>query len=126
MKEDKKVDEALKNALQEIEAGDEESSGIMREMLVDAFKTKVKMILLLIWGYSVAFIALAAFLIYRSVTAVELREVILYSAASLASIGGIITLKLIYISMVNRSTLEREIKRLELRVIELQNSLLEK
>ena len=120
MKNEKQVDEALQNALQEIEGNEYKPSGIMHEILIDAFKTKVKFVLMLIWGYSLVFLALAIYWGYKAFTVTDMRELILYSAGTIIAAGILMTLKIIYLQMANRASLEREIKRLEIRIAKLQ------
>ena len=123
MDNDKKTNEALKNALEKIEERDKHSSGIVREMLIGAFKTKLKAIVWIAWIYSVIFLGTSVFLGYRAFAATDIRETILYSAGTIISVGILATVKQIYISMVNRSAIEREIKRLELRIVKEQTLL---
>jgi hypothetical protein len=91
----------------------------LRQMLIDGFRGKMRWATLLLWIYALAGTAVAVFAAVRFFAAEAVRDVVLYAALFLAAAGLVTCMKMCYWMLINRNTVLREIRWLELRVAEL-------
>ena len=117
---DKKIQEALRAEDVELfgEFGGEQS---MLEMVVDSFRGRMR------WFMAFAIVVTVAMLVAMVAAAIafyraeEIREMILYAMVFGIFGGGISMMKIWYWMELNKNTLTREIKRLELQVARLSS-----
>jgi len=118
----KESDSDIRKVLRDAEAShpDDIDRGIeFRQMLVDGFRGKMRWATLVLWAYGLGGTALAVFSAVRFFAAQEVRDLVLYAALFLVGSGLVAFMKLWYWTLMNRNTVLREVKRLELRVAEL-------
>ncbi len=118
----KESDSDIRKALrgEEMSHPDDVDRGIeLRQMIVDGFRGKMRWATLMLWAYGLGGTALAVFSAVRFFAAQEVRGLVLYAALFLVGGGLVAFTKLWYWTLMNRNTVLREVKRLELRVAEL-------
>ncbi len=98
---------------------DQGRESALRDMLVSSFRGQMKAVTFITWGCMLVFAAGAVLAVVGFALAQEVREMILCATAFLASFGMIVVVKLWYWMLANRNAVQRELKRLELRIAEL-------
>lgn len=115
-------DNELRNALAaegEGMAYDLEKEEGLREMIARSFQGKTRWMTLLVWFESLLFTGLAVFAAIRFFQVEGLKDSIFYAALFLTLMLIIVLAKVWYWMLMNRNSIQRDIKRLELRILEL-------
>ncbi len=89
-----------------------------RDMLVSSFRGKLKWMSIVAWVYMLLFTGVSVFAAVRFFGAGDTREMIMYATIFIVSMTIIMVIKLWYWLLMNRNAVKREIKRLELRIME--------
>ena len=93
------------------------------EMVIDSFRTKHRWVMALIMIASIGLFALMILSVIRFFEVETMREMLMYALATAFFGGGISMIKLWYWMELNKNTLTREIKRLELQIARLSSRL---
>ena len=113
----------VRKILEDTRSVDMDQDETFRSMVSQSFRSSLRWIVIICWIYIFVFAALAivsAAMFFRVETT---RDMILYATAFLFCMGIVSGVKLWYWNFMNRNSLRREIKRLELTVLELRDSL---
>ena len=98
---------------------DESKEGTIRSMISDFYNRKMASVIILVWAFGLIFIALAVFSGVKFFVSEQVKDLVMYAVIFLASIHFIGLMKLFAWMMIHRNSIKREIKRLELRIAEL-------
>jgi uncharacterized SAM-binding protein YcdF (DUF218 family) len=123
------TDQDIHDAMQEAydlasgEASPSRQQGLF-EMIGDSFRGRQRWMSLLVFFYILLFTVawVASAIMFFSTDKGDTRGLILWAAAFVVSGNIVMMCKLWYWNMMNRNALAREIKRLEVRIAELQAS----
>lgn len=88
----------------------------------DFYSRKMLSTAILVWAWALIFFAGAAYSAVQFFRNVETRSQIMYAAIFICCVDGIIFMKIYACEMVHRHNIKREIKRLELRIAELNET----
>ena len=92
-------------------------------MIAESFKGKMRWMVLLVWVYGLVFTALAVFAAVSFFLADSVKMWIFYAALFLMTCNFIVVVKLWYWMLLNKNSVTREIKRLELQIAKLTQRL---
>ena len=93
----------------------------LRFMVAETFSGKQRWLTILTWTSQLVFVVLTVVVAIRFFQVDESRPQIMYATLFLVCVGTVNMLKLWYWMMLNRNSLKREIKRLELQVAGLRD-----
>ena len=91
----------------------------LRSMIREFYNRKMLSCIILIWAYSIVFIALAVFSGVKFFKADQTRGQIMYAAVFICSAQFICLLKIFAWQMIHRNGIKQEIKKLAIGVAEL-------
>ncbi len=115
---DKKIQEALRN--EDAELFDEFSAEpSIFEMLMQTFRGRHRWLVFLTMFWTVVFMVLGVLSVIRFFRAEDTRDMLMWAAASAFFLSGVSMMKVWYWMELNKNSLAREIKRLELQVARL-------
>ena len=115
---DDKIREALRKEDAELlEDFDEEPS--VFEMLMETFRGRHRWLVFLTFFWTLVFMTLGVLSVIKFFGAVELRDMLMWAAASAFFLSGVSMMKVWYWMELNKNALTREIKRLELQIARL-------
>lgn len=117
------VDDKIRQALQAEAANEGHDEGGYFEMIAETFRGKLRWLAILVWIEMIAFGAAAIVFAVLFFWADAVRDWILYANLCLGTAMVLSLLKLGYWLRINRNSLAREIKRLEIEVRSLRLSL---
>ena len=119
---DRKIQEALRAEDEDLftEYGGEQG---LLEMVFDSFRTKQRWWIAIIIVSTIGFMVLMVMAIIKFFEVETVREMIMYGLATTYLGGAIAMSKLWYFMELNKNTLTREIKRLELQIARLSSRL---
>lgn len=114
----KKIKEALREEDAEIfeEFGSEPS---IFEMLMDTFRGRHRWLVFLTMFWTIVFLVLGVLSVIRFFRAEELRDLLMWAAASAFLLSGVSMMKVWFWMELNKNAITREIKRLELQIARL-------
>ena len=92
-------------------------------MIAGSFRGKMRWMVMLVWVYALVFTALAVFAAVSFFLADSVKMWIFYAALFLMACNFIVVVKLWYWMLLNKNSITREIKRLELRIAKLTQRL---
>ena len=98
---------------------DDSKEDTLRFMLSDFYSRKMWSIALLIWIFAIAFFVGATYSGIQFYKTEQTKLQIMYAAIFILCVGGIGWMKIFGWQMLNKNSIKREIKRLELRIAEL-------
>ncbi len=116
------TDDQIRAALQEqiaSAASEPADDATLREMIADSFRRRGRWIVIMAWIELSTFFALSVFCAWKFFHVTETRDLILWSVSFLLVALGTVMLKLWYWMLLNRNTVLREVKRLELQIAQL-------
>ncbi len=116
------TDDQIRAALQEqiaSAASEPADDATLREMIADSFRRRGRWIVIMAWIELCTFFALSVFCAWKFFHVTETRDLILWSVSFLLVALGTVMLKLWYWMLLNRNTVLREVKRLELQIAQL-------
>ncbi len=115
---DDKIREALRKEDAELlEDFDDEPS--VFEMLMETFRGRHRWLVFLTFFWTLVFMTLGVLSVIRFFRAEELRDTVMWAAASAFFLSGVSMMKVWYWMELNKNALTREIKRLELQIARL-------
>ena len=117
------VDDKIRQALEAEAANEGDDEGGYFEMIAETFRGKLRWLAILVWIEMIAFGAAAVLFAVLFFRADTVREWILYANLCLGTAMVLSLLKLGYWLRINRNSLAREIKRLEIEVRSLRLAL---
>ncbi len=88
----------------------------------DLYSRKMLSTAILVWGWAIIFFAGAAYSTMQFFKNVETKPQIMYAAIFVCCVDGIIFMKIYACEMIHRHSVKREIKKLELRIAELNET----
>jgi hypothetical protein len=94
----------------------------IRSMIGDFYNKKMLSTILFVWAYGLAIIGLAVFSGIRYFRVDAVKYQIMYAAIFICCIQFIALIKVFAWQMIHRNSIKREIKRLELRIAELNQT----
>lgn len=112
---EKDIRKLVQNADAEFHS-DEAKEGMLRDVLVSSFRGQMKWASLIAWASILVFAAVAVYSALGFFLAEQVREMIMYATIFLAAFTVIVVTKLWYWMLANRNAIQRELKRLELRL----------
>ena len=114
-------DEQIKQIIEE--TYDKLKENTMCSMLKDFYNKKMLFWIILLWVYFLVFLALAVFSGIKFFKTDLTRYQIMYAAVFVCCIQFFALIKIFAWQMIHRNNIKREIKRLELRIAELTETL---
>ena len=112
---DKKIKDLFRKA-DEAAGYDPDREDTIRDMLVTSFKGKLKWMAVIVWVYMIVFTVLAVLVSVQFFKAEIVRDQIMWATAFACLIAFLTVTKLWYWMLINRNSIKRELKRLELTV----------
>ena len=101
---------------------DDSKEDTLRSMLSDFYSKKMWSIALLLWAFAIIFFAGAVYSSIQFYKTDQTKLQIMYAAIFILCVGGIGWMKIFGWQMLNKNSIKREIKRLELRITELSQT----
>lgn len=95
----------------------------LRSLFGEFYSRPMRSIFILVWAQALVFLGLAVFSAVRFFTTDQVKDLILYATGFTACMIVISLIKIFAWQMMNRNSVKREIKRLELRLAEIQEAL---
>ncbi len=119
---DDKIREALQREDAELfeDAGSEPS---IFEMLMETFRGRHRWLVFLTMFWTIVFMVLGVLSVVRFFRAEEMRDMMMWAAASAFLLSGVSMMKVWYWMELNKNSVTREIKRLELQIARLAGRL---
>jgi len=117
----KDTEKDIRELLQKSQAAvhyDDSREGMLRDVLVSSFKGRMRWASIITWACMLAFGGIAVFAAVQFFLAEQVREMILYATLFVVSFSVLLVVKLWYWMLANRNAIQRELKRLELRLVE--------
>ena len=113
-------DKDMKKALSQTNGADYngEQENILREMIAVSFKGKSKFITIVTWADMIVFLGIAIFSAVKFFDAGDVRNQIFYATVFLLSSMVMSLVKLWWWTMAHRTAIQRDIKRVEMRLVE--------
>ncbi|MDD5063882.1 MAG: hypothetical protein PHQ35_03865 [Phycisphaerae bacterium] len=110
-------DEQIKKMIDDIY--DDSRENTLRSMIGDFYNRKMFSIVVLVWIWAIIFIGGAIYSGIQFFNTDLLREQIMYAVIFLCCFQGIAMIKIFAWQIIHKNSLKREVKRLELRIAEL-------
>ncbi len=104
---------------------DDSNEDTIRSMVSEFYSRRMLSIAIVVWVFAVIFCAGAVYSAVRFAYCEQTKSQIMYAALFIAFVEGIGLMKIFAWQMLARNSVKREIKRLELRIVELGKSLAE-
>ena len=117
------TDEQIRKIIDDPRAYEDARENTVRSMLGDFYNRKMLSTAIFVWVWGLAVMAGAAYCGVQFFRNVETRDHIMYAAIFIPCVLSIGFMKVFAWEMVNRHSIKREIKRLELRIADLAKSL---
>jgi hypothetical protein len=105
---------------------DESKEDILRGMFRDFYSRRMRSIAIMAWGWGAAFAALAVYSATEFFAATQTQGQIMFAALFILGAHFVGLMKIFAWGMIHRSSIRRDLKRLELRVVELSEMLKQK
>lgn len=105
---------------------DESREGTIRSMVSDFYSRKMLSTAILVWVWAIIFLVGATYCAVQFFRADQTRSQVMYAAIFICCVHGIGLMKIFAWEMMHRHGIKREIKRLEIRIVELARSLAQK
>jgi len=105
---------------------DESREDTVWSMVGDFYNRKMLSFVILLWVWAIIFIVGSVYCGVQFFKAEQTKYLIMYAAVFVCFVHGISLIKIFAWQIIHRNGLKREIKRLELRIAELANSIAEK
>lgn len=114
----KDLDEKIRAALKDsgVDPPEDHHDETLREQIFESFRGRTRWMTIMVWIESFIFFALAIFAAFRFFEVESIRDLILYATLFLICMGIQIAMKIWYWMLLNKNSVTREIKRLELQV----------
>jgi len=102
---------------------DDSKEETLRAMARDFYSRRLLSTAILVWGWAIVFIALAAYSALQFFKADQTKEQIMFAALFILGAHGLGLMKIFAWEMIHRSGIRRDLKRMELRIAELSEML---
>lgn len=102
---------------------DDSKEETLRAMARDFYSRRMRSTAILVYGWAIIFIALAVYSAMQFFKADQTQGQIMYAALFILGAHGVGLMKILAWEMMNRHSIRRDLKRLELRVAELSETL---
>ncbi len=116
------LDDKIREALQKEDAElfeDVGSEPSIYEMLMETFRGRHRWLVFLTMFWTIVFMVLGVLSVVRFFRAEETRDMLMWAAASAFLLSGVSMMKVWYWMELNKNSVTREIKRLELQIARL-------
>ncbi len=120
------LDDKIREALQKEDAELFEDVGgepSIYEMLMETFRGRHRWLVFLTMFWTIVFMVLGVLSVVRFFRADEVRDMLMWAAASAFLLSGVSMMKVWYWMELNKNSVTREIKRLELQIARLAGRL---
>ena len=120
------LDDKIREALQQEDAElfkDAGSEPSIYEMLMETFRGRHRWLVFLTMFWTIVFMVLGVLSVVRFFRADEIRDMLMWAAASAFLLSGVSMMKVWYWMELNKNSVTREIKRLELQIARLAGRL---
>ncbi len=120
------LDDKIREALQQEDAELFEDVGgepSIFEMLMETFRGRHRWLVFLTMFWTMVFMVLGVLSVIRFFRAEEMRDMLMWAAASAFLLSGVSMMKVWYWMELNKNSVTREIKRLELQIAHLAGRL---
>ncbi len=120
------LDDKIREALQQEDAELFEDVGgepSIFEMLMETFRGRHRWLVFLTMFWTMVFMVLGVLSVIRFFRAEEMRDMLMWAAASAFLLSGVSMMKVWYWMELNKNSVTREIKRLELQIARLAGRL---
>ena len=95
---------------------------LIKSMLCEFYNKKMLSVIIIVWAYALAFIALVIFSGVMFFRAEQTRDQIMYAALFVCGIQLMTLIKIFAWQMIHRMSIKRDIKKLELHIAELSET----
>lgn len=112
-------DEQIKKIIDDYDEPREET---LRSMARDFYSRKMLSVVILVWIFAIVFIAAGTYVATEFFKTDDIQYQIMYAAIFLSCFYGLGLMKIFAWLMIHRNSIKREIKRLELRIAELNEA----
>jgi len=113
-------DEDIKKMLEDTYNDSKEDT--VRSMVKDFYSRRMLGTVILVWAYAVIFVALAIYSGIKFFKTDQAQFQIMYAAIFVCCIQFVVLMKIFAWQMIHKNSIKREIKRLELRIAELNET----
>ena len=113
-------DEQIKQMLED--GYDDSKEDTLRAMASQFYNKKMLSTVIIVWGYALAIIALAVYSGIKFFGAEDTRSQIMYAGLFVCCVQFMAMIKVFAWQMIHRNSIKREIKRLEIRVAALNET----
>ncbi len=114
-------DEPIKRIIDD--SYDDSKEETLRAMAREFYSRRMRSTAILVWGWSMVFIALAVYGAMQFLKADQTQGQILYAALFILGAHGVGLMKILAGQMLHQHSIRRDLKRVELRVAELSEML---
>lgn len=114
-------DEQIKRIIED--SYDESKEKGLRSMVTDFYSRELRSSAVAAWACGIVCVALAVFGAVQFFKTDETKWQIMYAALFMTGALGVVMMKIFAWQMVHRHSIKRDIKRLELRIVELSDAL---
>ena len=101
---------------------DEAAENSLRSMLKEFYNRKMLSIVILLWVWAIIFIGGSVYSGIRFFNTDQLRNQLMYAVIFICCIQGVVLIKIFAWQMIHKNSIKREVKRLELRIAELNET----
>ena len=119
-------EETIKRILEDQDLYDDTKEFTIRQMMGDFYSRKMMSVAILVWVWAIIFMACAIFCSIQFVKAGDTKSQIMYAGLFVCFIHFVGLIKVFAWLIIHRNGIMREIKRQELRIVELAKMLPEK
>jgi hypothetical protein len=116
-------DETIKRILEDHDKYDDSRENTIREMLGDFYSRKMLSVAIIVWVWAIIFMAGAVFCCIQFVNTGDTKDQIMYAALFVCAVQFVGLMKVFAWLMIARNGIKREVKRLELRTVQLTKML---
>jgi hypothetical protein len=118
------IDDKIRNGLRSMEDDPQQDEpGLLKDVLVTTFRGRLRVPGIIVWCLMLIYGAAAVYFGLRVGTSESLREMVLCGGFMVIAVTAIMVTKLWYWMLANRNAVQREVKRLEIRIAELTDRL---
>jgi len=119
-------DETIKRILEDHDKYDDSKENTIREMLGDFYSRKMLSVAIIVWVWAIICMAAVVFSCIQFINTADTKSQIMYAALFVCFVQFIGLIKVFAWQMIARNGIKREIKRLELRTVQLTKMLADK
>ncbi|MHC4552848.1 MAG: DUF6768 family protein [Planctomycetota bacterium] len=98
----------------------------LRGMVKEFYNTRMRSIVILVWAFALLFVAGAVYSAIQFFKVEEVKSLIMFATIFIVCAHWIDLMKIFAWQMIHKNSIKREIKRMELRIAELSQTVKEK